>query len=103
MSYRFLSSCVGWPKQFVDDLCEMTDAATDITRRTFLRHVTLPELRTLEQALSYASPPKQGLTMAGDGYVTYHKSKVCGHIVYYFCYSAIEYVFVPLKFKWRPD
>jgi hypothetical protein len=31
----------------------------------------------------------QGLTMAADHHVTYHR---CGDI-YYFCWSAIEYVF----------
>jgi len=100
MSYRFLSSCVGWPRRYVDDLNEMIADAREITRRTLLKHVDLPELKSLEEALSYASHPMQGMTMAGDWHVSYHKSKLRGFTVYYFRYSSIEYVFVPKEFKW---
>jgi len=95
-TYRYYTNCVGWPAHDVDrkgGLRDMIDQATDITRDAFLRHVSLEELREIEQQLGYAAHPSQGLTMAGDWHVSYHRSKLHGKTVYYFCWSSIEYVF----------
>jgi hypothetical protein len=93
---RFFSDCVGWPRDDVDEpggLCDMIQAANDITRKTFLQHVDRADLAAVEAQLSYASHPRAGLTMAGDWAVSYHRSKLHGERVYYFRQSAIEYVF----------
>lgn len=101
MKPRFLTSCVGWPRNRVDDLHEMIDDARDITRRTFMKHVGYGLLKHHELDLGYAWHPKVGMTMASDWHVSYHKSKLNGYTVYYFRHSSIEYVFVPDNFTWE--
>jgi hypothetical protein len=91
--YRFYSQCVSWPKSDIQGLIALVDRAITISRQTFLKHVHSHDLREIERLLGYVEHPSQGLTMAGDGYVTYHRSKLHGETVYYFCHSAIEYVF----------
>ena len=103
-SYHYYSNCVGWPKKYVGcdgGLMDMCSDAIDIYRETFLKHVDRQELRELEEALGYAAHPSRGLTMAGDWSVSYHRSKFMGERVYFFCHSAIEYVFIPEDFNWR--
>jgi hypothetical protein len=101
MNYRFYSNCVTWPRAYVGELMDMVDNARDITRRTFLRNVGYENVKPLELATYHELHWKQGMTMASNWSVTYHKSKLCGRTVYYFCYSSIEYVFVPVDFKLR--
>jgi hypothetical protein len=74
----------------------MISEALTVSRRTFLRHVNQEDLRRLEHAMGYAKHPRQGLTMAGDWHVRYARSKLHGRRVYFFIYSAIEYVFCDL-------
>ncbi len=71
----------------------MVEAARDITRRRFLKHVDRAELREVERMLGYYAHHSQGLTMAGDYHVSYHRSVFGGHPCYYFRWSAIEYIF----------
>lgn len=73
----------------------------EVSRKTFLKHVDKEQLQDLEQTLGYDRHPKQGLTMAGDWHVSYHRSKLNGQRVYFFVHSAIEYVFVPGNFTWK--
>lgn len=94
---QFFSDCVGWPRDDVHTeggLCAMIDAATDITRATFLRHVDRDGMAEIERALGYA-PHDRGscLRMSADWAVSYHRSKLHDRRVYYFRQSAIEYVF----------
>jgi hypothetical protein len=91
--YDFHCPCVDWPHPNVAPLLDMVDRATDITRRTFLKHVNRDEVRAIERLLGYADHPGRGLTMAGDHHVTYHRSVLRGRRVYYFRHSAIEYIF----------
>lgn len=92
--FQFYSSCVNWPRMDVDaGLIPMIEESRDITRSTFLRHVDRDELAELERSLGYENHPRQGLTMAADYCVSYHKSKLHGETVYFFKHSAIEYVF----------
>jgi hypothetical protein len=91
--YRYLRCCVEWPLRLVPQLSSMIADATDITRKTFLKHVDREDLRVIEAGLCYAAHPSQGLTMAADWHVSYHRSKLAGRRVYYFRHSAIEYVF----------
>lgn len=94
---RYYNNCVNWPSSDVSvdgGLSDMIDDAMMITRRTFLKHVDYNELQDIEESLGYCWHPSQGLTMAGDYHVSYHRSKLHGKRVYYFCHSGIEYVFV---------
>lgn len=92
----YLNNCVGWPRDDVDaegGLSEMIDRAIEITRRTFRKHISNQSLAEIEESLGFEQHPKQGLTMAGDFHVSYHRSKLHGKVVYYLRHSAIEYVF----------
>lgn len=95
--YRYYSNCVNWPKTDICNpggLSDMIYHANTISRQTFKKHVNSIELERLASRLGYAKHPKHGLTMAGDPYITYHRSKLHGQRVYYFRHSNIEYVFV---------
>jgi len=96
MEYKLYSSCVDWPEDAFckGGLSDMIDNAITITRKTFLKYVNKLELASIAERLGYCWHPSQGLTMAGDWHISYHRSKLHGRRVYYFRYSAIEYVFV---------
>lgn len=97
MSFSYYNCCVDWDPDEVHSpggLVDMIDQARQITRRTFLKHVGTRDLRSLEESLGYESHPAKGLTMAGDFHVGYFKSKLFGRPVYFFRWSAIEYVFM---------
>ena len=90
------NNCVNWPATDVHaegGLVDMIDSSLDVSRKTFLQHVDRESLQDLEEQLGYEKHPKQGLTMAGDYCVSYHRSKLHGETVYYLKHSAIEYVF----------
>lgn len=95
--YYFYFDCVSWPSNDVHcegGLVDLIDEAITITRKTFMSHVDRDDLRLVESQLGYESHPSKGPTMAGDWAVSYHRSKWHGKRVYFFKYSAIEYVFV---------
>ena len=97
MSYDFYSSCVDWPTGDVNTEGGLSDLINDrieITRRTFLKHTDYRQVRWLAMGCGYAQHPSQGLTMAGDAYIEYFRSKLHGKRVYGFRWSSIEYVFV---------
>lgn len=89
MTKNYYGSCVNWPEKNIDNLQDIVDNSIQITRRTFLKHVNRDQLREMESDLGYSRHPAQGLTMATDWHVTYHRYKK----IYYFCHSAIEYIF----------
>ncbi len=94
--YKYYNNCVSWPSRDVHrngGLSDMIDDAIDITRQTFLKHVDMAELKDINWSLGYVEHPSQGLTMAGDFHVSYHRSKLHDKRVYYFAHSSIEYVF----------
>jgi hypothetical protein len=95
VNYFYYRSCVGWPTGHVDALIEAQDTAINITRKTFLKHVGLQSTREIELMLGYDKHPSQGLTMAADFSVSYHRSKIFGFVCYYIRHSSIEYVFMP--------
>jgi hypothetical protein len=95
MKLTFFSDCVQWPLP-VDELKRMIADATDITRKTFLSQVDPEEMRRLEKDLGYEEHPSQGLTMAKDWHVSYHKSTLRGCPAVYFVWSATEFVFTDL-------
>lgn len=92
--YRYLNCCVAMAPADVPALSRMIADARDVTRRTFLQHVDRDEQRDLEAQLGYVGHPKQGLTMAGDWHVSYHRSEWKGERCYFFRWSHIEHYFV---------
>lgn len=93
---KYMNSCVNWPQHDVSaegGLSDMVDQSRDVSRSTFLKYVDQTDLHELEAALGYTRSPKQGLTMADDYHVSYHRSKLHDETVYFLKHSAIEYVF----------
>ena len=91
---NYFNNCVNWNQFDVQDgLIPMIDNNIQISRKTFLKHVNVDDLIMLENSLCYSQHYKQGLTMASDLAVSYHRSKLYNETVYYFRHSAIEYVF----------
>jgi hypothetical protein len=87
---KFTGTCVELNGR---DIMAMTDNELDITRRTFLKHVDREQLARLERNLGYVAHHLQGLTIAADWHVSYHRSKYRGRRAYYFKWSGIEHVF----------
>lgn len=88
--YTFWTDCISSNYQTITPIVH---DARDITRRTFLQHVDRDKLREIEQRLGYATHPRQGLTMAADYHVSYHRSRHKGKTVYFFRWSCIEHIF----------
>jgi hypothetical protein len=95
MRLQFFSDCIGWPLP-VEELNQMIRSSKDISRKTFLKHVDPESMRMTEEAIGYVRDPRQGLTMAGDVFVGYHRSTVRGCPAVYFVWSATEFVFTDL-------
>lgn len=91
MLYR--TCCVDIRGRDVQELNKMIEGERDITRRTFLQYVNRESLRDTERRLGYVGHPSQGLTMAGDWHVSYHKSTYKGKPCVYFKWSSIEHIF----------
>lgn len=79
-------SCV---KADGDAIQDMKEKATEITRETFMRHVSPASRKTLEEELGYTNDFK----IANDWGVSYHRSVYLGHPCVYLRWSGIEYVF----------
>lgn len=71
----------------------MLDSSREITRRTFLKYVDRDSMREMELGLGYVAHHKQGLTMAADWAVSYHKGRYKGRRCIFFQWSAIEHIF----------
>ncbi len=90
MSMNFETDCISATG---DDITAMLETERQVTRRTFLQHVDRAELTELADGMSYARHHTQGLTMAGDWHVSYHKGVYREKPCYFLTWSAIEYVF----------
>jgi len=84
---NFLGNCIGLNG---DSINRMKDDSVSITRKTFLKYVPYSIMKDMETSLGYDN----NLRMASDWHVSYHKSTYKGRPCYYFCWSAIEYIFV---------
>lgn len=89
-SWRYRTNCTD-STSFA--IVAMQDAAREVTRQTFLKYVDLDSLHAVEDILGYERNARHGLTMAQDGYVTYHLSEYRGRSCAYFRHSAIEFIF----------
>ena len=90
--FHYLRCCVDFPQHEVEHLIQMIDDATDITYKTFFRHVSWREVSGM---FEYELRPENGLTPKNDFHVSYHRSKINGTPCYFVKHSAIEYIFVP--------
>lgn len=84
---RYAYNCVN-----PDDLEELNfiiDNGEEITREEFIKRVSIRDLNSLEKSLGYSDDFK----MENDLYVSYWKVIYKDEWIYYFCHSAIEYVF----------
>lgn len=54
MVLEFYCDCVAWDRKDIPALCDLVDQAIDITRRTFLKHVSDIDLHYIEDLLGYA-------------------------------------------------
>lgn len=84
------ATCVTSCRRYIE---EMEDAAREVSRRTFLKHVDPEDRLKLECILGYAKHPKHGLTMAADYAVRYYRAKFKGELCYYVDWSSIFYIF----------
>jgi hypothetical protein len=75
----------------------MISRASGISRTTFLKYVDRDEMRQIETDMGYEQNSRQGLTMAKDWHVRYHRSMLLGCPAVYFVWSAIEFVFTDLE------
>jgi hypothetical protein len=96
---RFETTCISANG---DDINQMRDAATQITRSTFCKRVNKFDRELLENRLGYKTR-KSGCTrswnaarlfMTQDPHVSYYRSTYQGKPCYYFAWSGIEHVFV---------
>ena len=92
--FTYLHDCVSCPREDVDALIECIDNAIDITRRTFLRHVSKDRLDDHADSMGYETHPSRGLTMAADWHITYHRSRFKGKLCYFFKWSGIEHLYI---------
>jgi hypothetical protein len=87
----YFNCCVNWEAMApLDDLNEIIDRSRQITRQTFLQHVSKEDMASLNAQFGYK---KIGLKMKDDWHVTYHRCRLRGCWVYYVQHSCIEYVF----------
>lgn len=74
---------------------EMTDAARPITYATFVRHVSVAQLRRIPEFSTYAWGNERGLKMKDDRLLqkSYFRSKWRGVSCVYVQWSRIEFIF----------
>lgn len=89
-TWRYRTNCVQSTAYHINT---MVDASKTISRVTFLKYVDRESLNAVEGILGYESHHSQGLTMAQDWHVSYHRSVYRGHPCVYFDHSSIEYIF----------
>lgn len=89
--WAFITSCI--EAESGEAINAMKDAATEITRRTFLRYVDRDDHVTTERTLGYADHAARGLTMARDWHVSYHRGVFRGRPCVYFRWSGIEHIY----------
>lgn len=88
--FQFLGTCTELPASMT---MQIVDDGREVTRKTFLKHVGLAKMREMEKRLGYKDHPSRGLMMANDYAVSYYRSKFRGRLIYYFCWSSIEFIF----------
>jgi hypothetical protein len=92
---RYLGRCVEWPLSDVAALVDMIDRAEKVGLVTLRKRIGPSLLGMFAASQGYVRKVADGLVLAGDPYVTYHRSVLHGETVYFVRHSAIEYIFRP--------
>lgn len=95
MTYAHFSSCVNWPREQVDELVELIDRNLEITWKTFIRYVSVKEIREMFPDYTYTGQTGTGCFHIKDDWsVSFHRSRYRGLWCYYVRWSAIEFVWI---------
>lgn len=93
MAYQFATTCIN---AHGPDIENMKDNARQITYRTFVRHVPLPNVKAaLEQAGLFTSKPP----LREDHHVRFYKGKYQGKPCVFLDHSSIEFVWTQKEGK----
>jgi hypothetical protein len=90
MKKTFKTDCVHSTAQAITT---MTDAAHQITYRTFLKHVRLSDVIVLFSWYYWKPGKTKGLRLKDDYHVAFYLSKYRGQPCVYLVHSSIEYIF----------
>ncbi len=93
MRYQYFKSCVDHSPGEVPALSAMVDDAIDVTLATIRKHCG--GFNAWAMVMGYAKTRREGLVIADDWAVSYHRSKYNGKRCYYVRWSAIEYIWLP--------
>lgn len=86
--FKYVYNCVN--PEDLDELHYIIDNGEEISREDFLKAADNDDLEEIEKSLGYNSTD---FKMENDYHVNYFKAEYKGERIYYFCWSAIEYVF----------
>ena len=92
--YNYCASCISASANDIDD---MVDNATQISYNTFIKYVSIEDLKSMFTV--YAWGNKKGLKLKDDYAVSYYKSKYKGQPCLYIRHSSIEYVFCRSEYE----
>jgi hypothetical protein len=96
-SYCFVGACPELTGPFVNYI---RDHERDVTYDTLARQVRTADLLNFKWQAGYGRDT--GLTMKNDWHISYHRSRTpSGQRVYFFVWSAMEYVFVPCSMRFN--
>jgi len=98
-TYWFHTTCVNSTLALLEPMIE---TARQITWATFLRHVSIDEIKSMFPGYSWhgehcdpnTGKPTIGFHIKDDFAVTFYKSKYDGKPCYYLDWSGIEHIFI---------
>lgn len=85
--FHFYTNCIGSTFELID---AMRDNEKEVTREEFLEHCDSVDKWARERG--YEDNPDEGLTLADDWHVSYHRSTYDGRPCFYLCWSSIEFI-----------
>lgn len=91
---KYLKCCVDFKRSEVPNLDKMIDEASNITYKTFIKHVGRKKTSLLFPFYNWGRKKEGTIKLKDDWAVSFHKSKLKGVLVYYIRHSAIEYIFI---------
>lgn len=87
--YTYHTNCINSTYELISAL---TETASQITYRTFMKHVELDKVLALFPF--YERDPRRGLTVKNDWAIGYYKGVYDGQPCYFMDHSRIEYIFL---------
>ena len=89
LGYHYLTNCIGAEG---DDIREMVEQAIEINYNTFLKYVSVEEVKNIFDYYEWGRG--NGLKLKDDYAVRYFKSVFKEKLCVYIKHSAIEYIYV---------